>query len=289
MNKYVYKSGSSGSGADSDDDYTAEVVADDTRLSLSLKKKKSSLRPSIENVSKEVRTSLNTKHRKSMTAFRQLSADIRNPVGWLYNSFTHPVYGRRNYHIAEHAALRIQAHFRGHKDRNEFLRMYTDKNALYYMLVYIFFYFLIFLSIGFKKTSQDGFLMSELLRDLIVEEEFISTDSHILKTFHDVATEEEFWQYLSGPLANNLFPEDCYGKDNFMANRSCVGTVYTNTILTGGLRLMTHRVEQGDNCRVPSAMQSKFDQIGCYLSWEYSTPESTFDYLRGLDELLILQ
>ncbi len=227
---------------------------------------------------------LNLKHAKSVNLFQGYSQDVNNPVGWLYSSFTHPVYGKRNYHVAEHAALRIQARFRGRKGRDEFLRMYADKNALYYMLIYIFYYCLICWSIDFKKTGQDGFLMSELLRDYIVEEEFIDDHTHILKTFHDVASEEEFWQYMTGPLASNMFPDDCYAESVYNASHSCVGTVYTNNLFVGGMRVLTHRAKKGTLCRTPSAMQSLFDDIGCYLPWDDSTAESTFDYLRGLDK-----
>lgn len=227
---------------------------------------------------------LDLKHTQSVNIFAGYSKDIGNPVSWLYNTFTHPVYGKRNYHVAEYAALRIQARYRGRKARDEFLRMYADKNALYYMLVYLFFYMLIIISIDFKKTGQDGFLMSELLRDYIVEEEFTDDHTHILKTFHDVASEEEFWQYLTGPLAGNLFPDDCYREDVYNASNTCVGTVYTNDLLVGGMRVMTHRAEKGTFCRTPTAMQSHFDGIGCYLPWDESLPELTFDFLRGLDK-----
>ena len=56
--------------------------------------------------------------------------------------------------------------------------------------------------------------MKKLMTDLIVNEEFYVEDTHIYKSMMDVATEEELWQYLRGPFVSNLFPEDCYSKQD---------------------------------------------------------------------------
>eukprot|EP00947_MAST-08B_sp_MAST-8B-sp1_P005168 g5168.t1 len=42
------------------------------------------------------------------------------------------------------------------------------------------------------------------LRDMVVEEEFLETDSHIYKSLHDIGSVEEFWQYLEGPFVENI-------------------------------------------------------------------------------------
>ena len=66
----------------------------------------------------------------------------------------------------------------------------------------------------FKKTSLDGYMMQNLLRDLILDEEFLPEDTPIYKNYGDIATTEEFWQYMNGPLSNGLFPTSCYNQVN---------------------------------------------------------------------------
>ena len=77
------------------------------------------------------------------------------------------------------------------------------------------------------------------MTDLVVDEEFYVEDTHIYKSMMDVATEEELWQYLRGPFIGNLFPEDCYSKQN---SSECRGKVYRNNYLVGGVRLRQLRV-----------------------------------------------
>ena len=44
--------------------------------------------------------------------------------------------------------------------------------------------------------------------DKFIDEEFDFDDAHIKKTFFDIATIEEFWQWVHGPLYGGLYPED---------------------------------------------------------------------------------
>ena len=43
--------------------------------------------------------------------------------------------------------------------------------------------------------------------DLLLGEEFPAETTHILKTFHDVGTAQEMWQWATGPLADALLVE----------------------------------------------------------------------------------
>ena len=54
------------------------------------------------------------------------------------------------------------------------------------------------------KNADPSYLLSSRLRDMVVEEEFLETDSHIYKSLHDIGSVEEFWQYLEGPFVENI-------------------------------------------------------------------------------------
>ena len=58
------------------------------------------------------------------------------------------------------------------------------------------------------------------------------------KSFNDVATEEEFWQYLQGPFLGNLFPDDCYNDPagNAPNKTNCGGILNFNTKIVSGVR-----------------------------------------------------
>ena len=156
------------------------------------------------------------------------------------------------------------------------------------MMVYLKFYVLMILYMVFKKTSLDGFMMADLLRDYILDEEFLSDDTHIYKSFHDVASEEEFWQYLQGPFAANIFPEDCYARPNFNFTDPCAGTVFTNDLMVGGLRLSQYRVApmEQEECFTPEGMSDRLNRIGCHRTWYSSQPSEISDFLRKVDPVL---
>ena len=226
---------------------------------------------------------------------KKFATDESNPANWMYKSFHHPVHGHRNLKKGEKAAIKIQAIFRGRHARNKFLYMYENKNVLRNLSIYLCFYFLIFLYVMFKKTAVDGYLMQFLLKDLILEEEFIPEHSHIYKNYHDVASVEEFWQFMHGPLSNGLFPADCYdqvsameaGKGNAPGNATnttrlpCVGMMYSSDMLMGGVRLSTYRVKEDESCRAPEQMHSRLNDIGCFPTWSHSTPERDDNFLMS--------
>ena len=85
------------------------------------------------------------------------------------------------------------------------------------------------------------------MKDLVLNEEFLAGDTHIYKSFHDVATVEEFWQFMRGPMVGNLFPDDCYNAQMPRApmNRSsCAGIINMNNLLVRGIRLRQFRMKQ---------------------------------------------
>ena len=149
--------------------------------------------------------------------------------------------------------------------------------------------------------------MQSLLRDLILDEEFLESDTQIYKNYHDIASTEEFWQYMHGPLANGVFPPDCYDLISEYENKllkngqnlthtfnetsitnkfPCLGMIYKTDMLMGGIRLSTYRSEREDwknngKCSVPEQMVNRLDRIGCYPTWGASTPESDANFLMS--------
>jgi len=260
----------------------------------------------LEETVKETAAAQKRKEKHSLKRqITEFANDTNNPTAWMYKSFRHPVHGQRNYRKGEKAAIKIQAVFRGRHARNQFLYMYENKDVLKYLGTYLLFYITVFAYVMFKKTGQDGFLMQSLLRDLILDEEFSDQHTHIYKNFHDVASVEEFWHFMHGPLSNGLFPDDCYEKIRvaeaeantknvtFKATTSefpCMGLVYNTEFLMGGVRMYTFRAQNddwrsdnGDTCRSPEALHERLDNIGCYPPWEDATAETDPNFLMSGD------
>eukprot|EP00949_MAST-11_sp_MAST-11-sp1_P000362 g362.t1 len=133
------------------------------------------------------------------------------------------------------------------------------------MVTYMLFFLTVMLYMSMKKTDLSGHLHQELLRDLIIEEEFVYSDTHIRKNFHDIATVEEFWQFMQGPLANGLFPSE-----DIVPNG--IGAVYSTSLLLGNVRLMQARMGQAsmESCIYPPNMGSRMEKLGCYLDYTSS-------------------
>ena len=179
------------------------------------------------------------------------------------------------------AVVTIQKLIRGRMARDQFLVMYQNRNVVQNMLAYFVFYIITVMYIVFKKTSTEGWVMQHQLRDLILEEEFLDSQTQIKKTFFDVATEEEFWQYLEGPFANNIFPSDCYVSAS--AADPCRGSVYGVNLMIGGVKLSTYRVSPSppSQCSVPGKsghIGKRVRDQGCYLTWSEAEP-SRVEYL----------
>ena len=256
-----------------------------------------------ESAADEAEKMIAREKKKLERRMRNFAKDDSNPAKWMYKSFSHPIHGKKNYDKVEKAAIRIQTIFRGRRARNQFLYMYENKDVLYNLGTYLFFMCVVMLYISFKKTSLDGFLMQDLLRDLFLDEEFSQEDTQIYKSFHDVASREEFWQYMHGPLSNGLFPDDCYEQVRHAEAQAhsqnitfkpttedfpCIGLVYTSDMLMGGVRLYTFRAENSDwretagaTCRAPPQMQDRLDNLGCFPPWGSAIPETDPNYLMS--------
>ena len=154
--------------------------------------------------------------------------------------------GDREFIAAFNASIKIQERWRARKlglaARAKYREMYKNRFAVRDMFFYFFFLSLVGVVIILRAPSQHAFYLHKNLEDLIVEEEFRASDSHIYKSFNDVATEEELWQFLQGPLVGNLFPDDCYGAKDL--TQACTGQAYRTVDLVGGVRLRQVRGEK---------------------------------------------
>lgn len=79
--------------------------------------------------------------------------------------------------------------------------------------------------------STDLLRQREALEDLLLDEEFSTNASDLVfkKTFADVMTEQELWQWLHGPLVQAMFPED--------------GMILRSNVLLGTVQLRQVRTE----------------------------------------------
>ena len=159
--------------------------------------------------------------------------------------------------------LRLQAVYRGHKHRREAMNMKREriltfqkkieaKSPLVDMGFFLVFMGLFTLSVMWR-VDYDSHYFVQIMRDWVIEEEFPAPDSYIYKNFGDIASEEEFWQYLSGPFVGNMFPEE--GAEFFYG-----------TAVLGSIRLRQIRVEDSGEagCYVPGMMKSDLGKE-CYL------------------------
>jgi ankyrin repeat protein len=75
------------------------------------------------------------------------------------------------------------------------------------------------------------------ISDKFIDEEFDFDDAHIKKTFFDIATIEEFWQWVYGPLYGGLYPED----EIFLSGRKAIDEV---SVLVGSVRIRQVRAKK---------------------------------------------
>ena len=134
------------------------------------------------------------------------------------------------------------------------------RNAFYReLLVYLVFVLLFIVHLLWKREIHAMWAQDFAIEDLFIDEEFPGID--IKKSFHDIMTFDELWQFLEGPLISGLYWTDWYNGDPFTSTTAGLalnGRVLYNQKLVGGARLRQIRVE-GISCEVAS-----FDNKLCY-------------------------
>ena len=74
------------------------------------------------------------------------------------------------------------------------------------------------------------------LSDKFIDEEFNPEDAHIRKTFFDIGTVEEFWQWVDGPLVGGLYPDTDVSRNG----RKLIDDV---SIIVGSIRIRQIRAK----------------------------------------------
>ena len=172
----------------------------------------------------------------------------------------------------QRAVINIQRMMRGKLARRQYQSLQDSKYALIELLLFIM-YLLFHIWFSFlRKDNVDMFYLSKMMEDGIVHEEFPGPtgggNTYIKKTFLDVATVEEFWDYLEGPFRANVFPEKC--RDVNYNGIPCLGAMNTVNHLVGTVRLRQFRVNEMEDCPMPNLMHGipHIVNTKCYDSWQ---------------------
>lgn len=98
------------------------------------------------------------------------------------------------------------------------------------MISYILFVLLVTFVAAYSTigSEKDAYHVRFFMHDLVIEEEFPEEATHILKSFDDVATVEEMWQWVDGPFFEALWP----------ANQT---EIYSVNALVGAVRFREYR------------------------------------------------
>ena len=161
-----------------------------------------------------------------------------------------------------HAVLKVQAFYRGLSNRRKvedkkmdlimnFQRSIEERSPLGDMCIFLIF-MMFFVFAVMWRVDYDSHYFVQIMRDWVIEEEFAMEDASIYKNFGDIASEEEFWQFLKGPFSGNMFPDK--GSEFFYG-----------TAVVGSVRLRQIRVMDSGSagCYVPKMLQNEFAKE-CY-------------------------
>ena len=170
---------------------------------------------------------------------------------------------------AVNEVIRIQNHYRAKKAmelaqairenkmktfENEIMKHSPLRQTCFYA-----FFLLIYSLAVFLRVDGEAMYFSRAIHEHVVEEEFLMSDASVLKTFDDVANEDEFWQYLSGPFAANMFPDT-------------QPEIFPGSVLVNTVRMRQIRVQDfgNSNCFVPPMLKKSFNDEHCYPEWKSS-------------------
>jgi hypothetical protein len=178
------------------------------------------------------------------------------------------------------AVVNIQRTVRGRLVRRQYTKLEDAKYAIRDLFIFLI-YLVLHVCYGFsRKSSPDLFYMSDIMEDSIVHEEFPGPPDGgtvILKTFEDVASIEEFWQYLEGPFLTNVFDAECRERPEL----NCVGAMQRVNFHVGDVRMRQVRVRDrlavtGTTCPNPPIFSrlnfsSGLMNAPCYDSWTWDS------------------
>jgi len=127
-------------------------------------------------------------------------------------------------------------------------------------LLYTFLLFVVFFiwAMYARRTVKEAFRLQEAISTAFTEENFGDYNE---KTFLDIATPAELFDWMEGPLQQGLFPERLYNNELIPADR--LGYVMTYNRIVGKIRLRQLRVKADRACELsPAVMQSQVMEDG---------------------------
>eukprot|EP01028_Stygiella_incarcerata_P009042 TRINITY_DN413_c0_g1_i1.p1 TRINITY_DN413_c0_g1~~TRINITY_DN413_c0_g1_i1.p1 ORF type:complete len:703 (+),score=182.28 TRINITY_DN413_c0_g1_i1:265-2373(+) len=151
-------------------------------------------------------------------------------------------------------------------DPRQITLLFFRETGLYLLFLIIF--SVITLS---PRSGNKNFVLSSQLKDYLVDEEFPQSASHIRKTFQDIGTFEEFWQYTRDVLVNQLYTREYYNGDSFTGVKESQLVLYQNVLL-GAVRLRQLRVDSV-TCPISNRMDSVSPR--CYPVYDEETEDES--------------
>jgi len=138
-----------------------------------------------------------------------------------------------------------------------------QKLALRRKLKYELYYFLAFVvvfvwSMYARRTVKEAYRLQEAISTAFTEENFGDYNE---KTFLDIATPQEMFDWMQGPLQDGLFPDTLYNDQPIPDDR--LGYVMTYNRIVGNIRMRQLRVAPDKACKLsPAVRQSGVTEAG---------------------------
>ena len=142
-----------------------------------------------------------------------------------------------------------------------------------------------------SRPGSKSYFLTEAMQDFFVNEEFSNEDApNRYKSFPDVATHEEFFQWAKGPFLGNMFNTEDINGDPLSDEEQRY--VFGQNRLLGSIRLRLIRVG-GDTCQVESRFSDLFTEcFGKYgkssedrAAFKVGNETLTYQTADELDEL----
>ncbi|KAL0238928.1 hypothetical protein PCE1_004619 [Barthelona sp. PCE] len=147
------------------------------------------------------------------------------------------------------------------------------KGLVYFFIFYAFFSYASY----FSRPHTPAYFFIDSLKDLFLYEEFPEESTHIYKSFGDVQTYEEMYQYIEGPLLGGLYVSEDYA-GNPLPDTKKNKYLYGIDLVTSAVRMTQVRIKNG-SCEVPDLFkESIFDCSVDYTSKSEDTEDFRFFY-----------
>jgi len=121
------------------------------------------------------------------------------------------------------------------------------RRELYYFLAFVLFFVW---SVYTRRTVKEAFRLQDAMATAFTDENFGDFNE---KTYYDIATAEELFDWMAGPLQDGLFPDAKYNGQPIVEDRR--GYVMTYNRIVGKIRLRQLRVAPGAGCDLSIAVK----------------------------------